>query len=1178
MAITDKNIKTEVVQQTASQQVTGGSTTETKQVRKPIDMTQPATELKKNNSEIIQYLNSEEFKKLSPEEQLKAFKNKYGLGLSDAEADKLFKGSKKIAAEFSQRTNLENGTGSTQAASTQTQTSANAEISAKKDIVQTLKAQGIENPTEGDLYNYLITQQQEGKELTPEQTKLLKTYNQLIDNGFQGLKPTETEASENATQASEGQAQTQAQTQGETLVPLATAMNKSFQMKSTKEKLNTYMEAYLAKNDAEYANMSEEDKKAYCTEKMTEYAQTFGIQLDDKKISGNAKLRAINNRTALGAIAVLEEANSNGEKIDFSDGTLISRMEKATSNQMQKGIKMILENEEFPKKSADGKLLVLADMMFAGDEKYANLSDEGKIKYFQKALTEQIGASNKALASIIGGAKDAKEREAMVDVATSLLQTFATSGKTLDEFTTMLKNNPIDTTDIILNSVRVKDDNPYKETAQLINNVARALQKEGKEVSYDAVKDKLIEEKKAGTLDATGETVLKQLQVAEKILDKDLQNDVFEISIQKRQEMALKKPSEIMADDIAKYKNDKKELKRQVLGNVAAVCIDGKIDTDAYIEQTIDRLVKAGVYKNRADVLKNFPELIQMGSVNYLAQNNAKGVVKMQAKQPNNPANRAITNMAINGGILSKDQRTEFGVTTINSGNKVLIATQNSVLTDRNLTTKENAVEFISSVGNSGKVKSQAMSSFVKDYITTTSAKNGAEDTLYAARELVKQNNPAVTEGLAAAYNSVDNSVKSQYKSVIDNAVSSGNYTAEQKANIQNAMATGNISGSASANNAEKAQNATSQTSAKAADTPTRTVQTPVANVQTPKHTQGGVSQVQSNRTEKAGNTVSTSTNATVTEASVKNSETNKAKALENAQNTKASIDQAVKKWEEEHNTKLSDKQVSELKETVGAEVAGELLANSESGKETDMIQKIVANSTSVADLYDKLVAAYGVKVQDKFVEILALNGSSEQISSFAQSTKNSDVIKNLYLKCDSVILKSQLLNMLSPSTISEMLNAGQIEDLSSINYKFLVNYLKAHPSMGNGEFNQYMQYLPFDERQRICQWRMKSNPSVSRTESNELLNKPDTDLQVQSVGEKISATRPDAPAKGSDAWKDEVTKLQSGIKVPPSQMYDSGVTSLDEEYMDVGTGSSTKLRFGGRYDKLTQKGAVYWG
>lgn len=1173
MAITDKNIKTEVVQQAAPQQVTGGSTTETKQVRKPIDMTQPATELKNNNSEIIQYLNSEEFKKLSPEEQLKAFKNKYGLGLSDAEADKLFKGSKKIAAEFSQRTNIENGISSTQSASTQTQTTANSEISAKKDIVQNLKSQGIENPTEGDLYNYLTTQQKEGKELTPEQTKLLKTYNQLIDNGFQGLKSKETGASEKATQTSE---ESQVQTQCETLVPLATAMNKSFQMKSTKEKLNTYMDAYLAKNDAEYANMSEEDKKAYCTEKMTKYAQTFGIQLDDKNIAGSTMQRGLNNRATLGAIAVLEEANSKGEKIDFSDGTLISRMEEATSNQIKKGIKMILGNEEFQNKSTDEKLLAFSNMLNAGDEKYANLSDEDKIKYFQKDLAERVGSSNSALASIISSPQNAKEREDMVEVATSLFKEFAKSDKTLNEFTTELKNNPIYATDLILNGVN--PENSLFKSAQLINEVAGKLQVEGKEVSYDAVKNKLIEQKKAGTLDEAGKTVLKQLEGLDGIVDESLKTKIFNNSINKRQEMLTKNPpTKQITEDIVKYRNNKEKLKTELLTNVYIVGSNKNIDTDAYIEQTINELVKAGVYKNRAEVLKNMPELIQMGSVNYLAQDNARGVVKMQAKQPNNPANRAITNMAINGGILSKDQRTEFGVTTINSGNKVLIATQNSVLTDRNLTTKENAVEFISSVGNSGKVKSQAMSSFVKDYITTTSTKNGAEDTLYAARELVKENNPAVTEGLAAAYNSVDNSVKSQYKSVIDNAVSSGNYTAEQKANIQNAMATGNISGSASTNSAEKAH-ATSQASAKVADTPTRTVQTPVASVQTPKHTQGGVSQVQSNRTEKAGNTVSTSTNATVTEASVKNSETNKAKALENAQNTKASIDQAVKKWEEEHNTKLSDKQVSELKETVGAEVAGELLANSESGKETDMIQKIVANSTSVADLYDKLVAAYGVKVQDKFVEILALNGSSEQISSFAQSTKNSDVIKNFYLKCDSVILKSQLLNMLAPSTISEMLNAGQIEDLSSINYKFLVNYLKAHPSMGHGEFNQYMQYLPFDERQRICQWRMKSNPSVSRTESNELLNKPDTDLQVQSVGEKISATRPDAPAKGSDAWKDEVTKLQSGIKVPPSQMYDSGVTSLDEEYMDVGTGSSTKLRFGGRYNKLTQKGAVYWG
>ncbi len=1185
MAITENNkIKTEVVQTASAQQITGGSTTETKLVRKPIDMTQPATELKNNNSEIIKYLNSKEFKNLSPEEQLKAFKSKYGLGLSDTEANNLFNGSKKIAAEFNQRIDLENGTASTQSASTQIQTSANSEISAKKDIVQTLKSQGIENPTECDLYNYLITQQQEGKELSPEQTKLLKTYNQLIDNGFQGLKPTETEVSEKTTQTSEEQAQPQAQTQGETLVPLTTAMNKSFQMKSTKEKLNTYMDAYLTKNDAEYVNMSAEDKKNYCTEKMTEYAKTFGIQLNDKKISGSAIQRGLNNRATLGAIAVLEEANSKGQKIDFSDGTLISGMEKAISNQMKKGINMILENKEFQNKSADEKLLALGSIINAGDEKYAKLSDEDKIKYFQNALVKQIGSSKKALASIIGEAEDSKYRESMVDVATSLMQAFATSDKTLNEFTTELKNNQIYATDIILTGV--KEDNAYRKTAQLTNKVAKDLEAEGKKFDCISVKDKLTEMKKAGTLTKEGETVLKHLTSAEEILDKNLQNEIFEISIQKRLEMAIKNPSDIMTEDIAKYKNDKKELKKQVLGNIAAVVIDGNIDTEAYVEQTIDKLIKAGIYKNRKEALKDLPKLVQLGAVNYFAQDNGKGVVKMQLIQPDNPANKKITSTAINGGILSENQLTEFGVATRNSGSKVLNTIQNDVLTDRNLTTKERATSYISNVCNSGKVSPQNQSSWVKDYVTMTSVKNGAEDTLYTVKELAKQNNPAVTEGLAAAYNSVDNSIKSQYKSVIDNAVSSGNYTAEQKANIQNAMATGNISGSSTTNapnenSQASSANSTTQTGTINAQEVAKAVQTsPQVGASSPTPAQIVASALQSGRAEKLENTVSTTSansttvdTSTSADASVKNSEINKAKAMDNAQQTKASIDNSIKKWEEEHNTKLSEKQIAELKATVGANVANDLLNNEATTEKTDVIEEIVSNSTSIADLYDKLVSIYGAKVQDKFIEALAINGSSDQISSFAQSTKNSDVIKNLYLKCDSAVLKSQLLNMLPPTTVSEMLNAGQIDDLSTIDYKLLVNYLMAHPSMSNGEFNKYMQYLPFDERQRICKLRMKSTSSIRETETSELIE----NTGVKSIDRKETA-KPNTPVKGSDEWQAEIRKLQSGIKVPPSQMYDSGVTSLEDEYLDVGAGSSTKLRFGGRYDKLTQKGAVYWG
>ena len=151
MALINRLDQNEVVQQTAPSQNTGA--TETKnQTSKPIDMTadKSAEEAKKNN-EILDYLNSDEFKKLSEEEQLKAFKEKYGLGLSDEELTKVLNNAKKVAAEFAQRTVIESGADlQTTNAASSTDT-IKAEIAAKKDIVEELKKQGIENPTQGDI-------------------------------------------------------------------------------------------------------------------------------------------------------------------------------------------------------------------------------------------------------------------------------------------------------------------------------------------------------------------------------------------------------------------------------------------------------------------------------------------------------------------------------------------------------------------------------------------------------------------------------------------------------------------------------------------------------------------------------------------------------------------------------------------------------------------------------------------------------------------------------------------------------------------------------------------------------------------------------------------------------------------------------------------------------------------
>lgn len=1170
MAIQDKKINTnEVVQQSGAINVSGGSTVETSQQnRKPIDMTSSSANLQDNNSEIIQYLNSTEFKNLSPEDQLKAFKSRYGMGLSDSEVVNLFNSSKKISAEFSQRVNLETNS-ETKTDSNTVKTSANSEISAKKDIISTLKSNGVENPTEGDLYNYLLTQQKEGKELTPEQSKLLKTYNQLVDAGFTKLTQTEKDANANVTGLTD-RAENKAQSDEASLVPLETIMSKSFQTKPAKDKLNLYMDAYLTKNDAEYAKMSDEEKIAYCDKKSAEYAKNFGIQLDDKKLK-NPELKKQNVMATFSALAVLEEANTNGEKIEnFAEKSLAQRGEVALSNQIKKGIKTILSRDDFKNKSPEEQMIALGKLVNVGDEKFTQMTEKEQLEFVQNSLLKQVGGVNKTLAGMLKNAvKTEQGRKDVYNLVTAFVQDFANSpsGVTLGEYQKMLLTDPIQTTTILLENAK---DSSYLETTKVINKTAMALKTAGKDYSYESVLKELEQKKKSGGLSQTEEKAYRELKATYSgIIEPKHRNEIQALTEQKAQALSMGyKPNDLVKDDIQTYKDDIHELDLHLAADIRAISNNKNIDTKEYVENTIKQLMDNYGW-SRETVLAKFPTLSSAGMTNMLAQDNGAGLVEMQKIDPTNPAVKKSTNIAINGDLLSNEERTNFGINTINSGNKILSNTMNEVLTDRKLTTKNSASSFLTDVINSGQVEYQKQATFVKDYMTKTSAKNGAEDTMYFAKMLTQLNNPSVTEGVAAAYNSVDNSIKSQYKAVIENAVSSGNYTAEQKANIQNAMTTGNVSQTSSVSNSmEKAQAVSSNNSGANSTQNVETlkgVQSPQIakiDVQPTSIKTAGLQDVNVQRQEITSTRINTGN-------SFANSDVSKAQTMDNAQQTKAAIDKSIQKWEDEHKTKLSDEQISELKSSVSTEVLGELISNVGSTKNSSELEQIVSKATSLADLYDKLISVYGTKVQDKFIEALALKGSADQISSFAQSTKNSDVIKNLYLKCDSAVLKSELLNMLSPTTVSEMLNAGQIEDLSMIDYKIIVNYLNAHPSLTNDEFNKYMAYLPFDERQRLCQQRMK----VKTLREDD--NSPIDNFASSAV---IKAEQNVGPVKGSDEWQKTMQERQSRVKVPPSPMYDTAMTSLDDDYWDVGSGGSTKVKFGERYDKLTQKGTVYWG
>ncbi len=105
--------------------------------------------------------------------------------------------------------------------------------------------------------------------------------------------------------------------------------------------------------------------------------------------------------------------------------------------------------------------------------------------------------------------------------------------------------------------------------------------------------------------------------------------------------------------------------------------------------------------------------------------------------------------------------------------------------------TKEDAVKIHSLFVVSENVSSERKSNFTKSMVTTT---DDASRQLYYGQEFSKIKDAAVTEGLAAAEQYVDSSVKSQYSKYVDNAIKNNGYSADEVKNINTARETGQTS------------------------------------------------------------------------------------------------------------------------------------------------------------------------------------------------------------------------------------------------------------------------------------------------------------------------------------------------------------------------------------------------
>ena len=1112
MALVNKLKQNEVVQQTAQSQA-GSNVPETKtQTSAPIKMTvDKVAEDSKKNSEILDYLNSDKFKELSPEEQLKAFKEKYGLGLSDEEVGKLFTNAKKVAAEFSQRTALEAGEETPTANVVSSNDTVKAEIDAKKEIIEILKQQGIEKPTQSDLFNYLTTQKANGAELSAEQAKLLKTFNALLDNGFEGLKGP-------------------AQEKTATLIPIEEVISSENLHKSSEELIRMYMDAYLTKHDSEYTKLSAEEKLNYCNER--------AVQLSEN-ISNGETLQSLNDKiTAYKAMAVLEAAHAKDEKItDFSDKSLAKSADAAINNQIKVGINTLLNDKGLKDKTPEEQMLAIGNLIFAKDEKFAKLSDSKKMRYIENKLQE---VCDKVGIPFRISSDNPKVRKLAIDALSGILTEFASTGEdvTIESYLKTLKD-PLKRTQILIKNTK---DEKIRAYYQKNMEIYMEMENHGVDLNKPSEIAAYLKGKDHETLSPNEKRILKEAMNSQLIDEKKsvalAQYDAQAILIEEMK-------GNLTPDEILKTGLEGCKTKEEQSAFLAA-----------YFEKFEDSQLRAKVTEiaKKLNIQEDF-EFIAM--VKSTARDDGAGAGQIAASIPESKVSKAV--MANGAKLMTRDANIEMGVEI--TQNETAAKIYSEMLQNRDNYTQEESLSISKGILISDRVSDANSSKFSKLLIENA---NDAQEQLTFAREYTSLGRASVTEGVAAAGNSVDSSVRNEYNNIISNAVSSGNYTDNEVANIKNALKTGEIS---------------KETLAKTTP-PSVSNPTPEAKTQTAAKAQqvepAPAKTVEQARTQAVAEQVhAPKVSADIKPQTVKPSgveaktTVSKQAALNNAAETKASIDKAVKDWEDKHNTKLTDKEVSEIKAAVSVDIINNIVGDSKIAETSKQdVLKIVESSSNINELFSTLISLYGSKVQTKFVESLAVYGSSTQIHSFAQSSRNNDIIKDLYRRCSSSGLKNELLGLLSPSSVYEMLSAGQIHDLSSVNYKVLKEYVVKNLSyMSNAEFNNYLKFLPFDERQALVKLRSNDSP-LSGNEVGD----------VGVFAQKLQAEKKDdnAPVPGSDEWFEKNVARQSGQKVPPSSVY---ATYTAEDTLDDwgGFAGGSKVPFGRNYDKL-KRGHVYWG
>lgn len=907
----------------------------------------------------------------------------------------------------------------------------------------------------------------------------------------------------------------------EPLVSVEEMLDSSWIKKDAKEKMSIVADKYFEKTDANYKNLSPEEKTVLKQKQFASISQDLKGEKETPQES------------ALKVLGLLEALNDKKMSIDeYNKLSKDERVKIYRDHQAEtlKNIKDLVSSEfrqskKWRKMSSDDKLKLYAEKFL--EKEYPNFSaktKEDKQKFIDSKAQELI-------ASFVPG-WDKMEDSLKDTVFSSTLMTIdvlTSKGISYDEFKNLDEPSQFG---ILKQSCKDK-----KALVQLsvTKDVFEFIKKYGKtptvadleKMNKQSRLPREIKERKAKFLesqkDLKGEKTLigqhGDINVIASNNNKTVEQEIFD----RVNDIKSLKPEE--------QKAELRKLYSQTMG-----------DKD-YIDY-IDKLTgKNGLSKVARKVSKE---------MNLDADMVSCAVLNDDSNAYNSALDRAMANKNTRVAKVAAAKVTKYLTEEKSQDVGVHITNDIPQLVD-NFSTGvnkyvENPVQYTSQFIQREDLSESGRARFTKSVVET--APTPERQKAYA-KELSGLGNESVNEGLAAASKSVDKSVRSEYNSYIQDAIK--NYPPEKQAAIQNAMKTGEISQETLAKNTVSV----SETSNGSKNQPSQQSSATSQSVAKSRVSQsGGKSQ-----TVSAQTAVSSASSKTTRTSVSQNSVAQEVKALQQKKDalinkiTTYETTKAEKTIEREKAKAEKVQTPTSSKNSETASVSEKTATKStERAKTTDNVENLKLSEDEqntlkeiITDLFQQnsVSAAYSQindEIKDKFMQAFATQGKESDVISFANDYKgNPDTIVKLINYCNNDGLKLDLTRLLPSSRINEIISSGKLSSNNisklakegKVDNKILMDYLKNNrDSMTYDQIKEYMKYMPLDYSSEIYDL-LKAIPGSPEWE------------EANNNNMKTAIT--------SDTESNTAPSLDDGIAI-----------------------GSNKMAMRGQYDKMKRKGPFY--